>query len=136
MVGSAVHDEGDLGTTSSSNQTVADAKALLDGSSMSALAYQNMKQENPSTALGRSQSVLRMSQPLGDVEGRPANLREKNWKASDGITLEWRNLSYTIQRSRGKDKEQILKDLCGEARPGEVVAILGGSGAGSMYFSL
>ncbi|TPX34351.1 hypothetical protein SmJEL517_g02928 [Synchytrium microbalum] len=50
--------------------------------------------------------------------------------AEDSITLQWRNVGYALPKGRGKEPKRILKNLSGDARPGEVIAILGGSGAG------
>ncbi|TPX37595.1 hypothetical protein SmJEL517_g00656 [Synchytrium microbalum] len=46
----------------------------------------------------------------------------------DGIQLSWRNLNYVVDTDAGK--KQVLFDLNGQAKPGELLAILGGSGAG------
>ena len=43
-----------------------------------------------------------------------------------GVTLSWNNVCFGV-KSDGKDK-QILKNLTGEAKAGEIVAIMGGSG--------
>lgn len=42
------------------------------------------------------------------------------------ITLQWHNLSYQLK----KNNKQILKNVFGHAKPGEVTAIIGQSGAG------
>ncbi|TPX35823.1 hypothetical protein SeMB42_g07140 [Synchytrium endobioticum] len=125
-----IHDQWDVRTAPlpPSNQIVAE---FLDNGSLSAAAYQRMAQHDPNAPLGRSESSLTMSHPQAGNEDRyNAATKETKWEAEEAITLEWRNLTYTIQRSRRTAKERILKDLSGEARPGEVVALLGGSGAG------
>ena len=49
-----------------------------------------------------------------------------------GIELVWRDLTYEVADGR-KSKRTILNNLCGEARVGKILAVMGGSGAGSMH---
>ncbi|XP_042144664.1 ATP-binding cassette sub-family G member 1 [Ixodes scapularis] len=45
------------------------------------------------------------------------------------ISVSWKNLSYSVPTSKGK-KKNLLNDLSGNLRSGELTAILGPSGAG------
>lgn len=42
------------------------------------------------------------------------------------LRLQWNNLTYTLK----KNNKKILKNVFGEARPGEITALIGQSGAG------
>ena len=50
------------------------------------------------------------------------------------VTLEWKNIEFTINLSKAKKEEEskkcLLKNISGIAKPGELVAIMGSSGAG------
>lgn len=47
-----------------------------------------------------------------------------------GITLDWSDISLTV--SQGNDgTKTLLHSMAGSARPGEMLAIMGSSGAGS-----
>ena len=46
----------------------------------------------------------------------------------DRIQLSWENLSYTLKLKQ--DSRKILKEVSGYANPGEILAIMGSSGAG------
>ena len=47
------------------------------------------------------------------------------------ITLSWENLSYTIGgKSKGDAPKELLQQINGWINPGEVIAIMGASGAG------
>ncbi|TPX49030.1 hypothetical protein SeMB42_g02127 [Synchytrium endobioticum] len=46
-----------------------------------------------------------------------------------GVELTWRNLHYKVPLKRNAEKH-ILKGVSGDARSGELLAVLGGSGAG------
>ncbi|XP_011877516.1 PREDICTED: protein scarlet isoform X1 [Vollenhovia emeryi] len=49
----------------------------------------------------------------------------------EGATLSWRNLSvYAVDQSRRTVSKQLINSARGVVRPGELTAILGGSGAG------
>ena len=44
--------------------------------------------------------------------------------------LIWNNVEYSVNLGKKKGTKQILKGVSGRAKGGEVLAILGGSGAG------
>ena len=44
------------------------------------------------------------------------------------VTIEWENINFSVETGEGS--KQILKGLSGFAAPGELVAIMGPSGAG------
>lgn len=51
--------------------------------------------------------------------------------AEDGVTLSWRYLSvYAIKSGRSPICKQIINNVCGTSKPGDLTAILGASGAG------
>ena len=49
---------------------------------------------------------------------------------TEGITLSWNKLSYSVPMGKKAPLKQILKQVSGEVKPGEVVAIMGSSGSG------
>ncbi|CAL7940896.1 unnamed protein product [Xylocopa violacea] len=50
---------------------------------------------------------------------------------SDGVTLSWRDLSiYAIDRGRKNVHKQLVDNVRGVAKPGDLTAIIGASGAG------
>ncbi|TPX39746.1 hypothetical protein SeMB42_g06261 [Synchytrium endobioticum] len=53
---------------------------------------------------------------------------EKSLSDQKGLTLSWRNLSFVVDTDKGY--KQVLHNLNGQAKPGELLAIMGGSGAG------
>ena len=59
---------------------------------------------------------------------------QRNYSDREGVTLSWRKLNYVVDVD--KEKKQVLWDLNGQAKPGELLAILGGSGAGSRLGAL
>jgi len=44
------------------------------------------------------------------------------------VLVSWENINYSVETKKGEEK--ILKDLSGFANPGEILAIMGSSGAG------
>ena len=50
-------------------------------------------------------------------------------KPKQKLQLSWRSLSYEV-KARKKSTKQILSGVSGHASPGEVLAIMGSSGAG------
>lgn len=52
--------------------------------------------------------------------------------AADSYDLVWENINYTLRKKEKgkKEKRQILKSVFGEAKSGEITAIIGQSGAG------
>ena len=50
------------------------------------------------------------------------------------ITLTWENVNYSVEIKKGlfkkADSKQILHDLSGIVRPGQLLAIMGSTGAG------
>lgn len=83
----------------------------------------------PGRALGRCRSMSSINAALitstADVEAGSKQNHEVP------ITLTWRGVSAFVQKGAKKDGlEQILFDACGEARPGEILAVMGPSGAG------
>ncbi|KAJ3412648.1 hypothetical protein HDV05_000398 [Chytridiales sp. JEL 0842] len=48
----------------------------------------------------------------------------------EGLTLSWSGISFSVPMGKKLPDKEILKGMDGCAKPGEVVAILGGSGAG------
>jgi ABC-type multidrug transport system fused ATPase/permease subunit len=57
---------------------------------------------------------------------------ENDLKNKSPITLSWDNLSYVISgKSKGDSPKVLLDGVNGWVRPGEVVAIMGASGAGT-----
>lgn len=46
-----------------------------------------------------------------------------------GFTLEWSNLTYSI-KTVTKEERQLLKNVSGVANSGQILSILGSSGAG------
>lgn len=69
-----------------------------------------------------------------DEDAQPTNaleLRSDNY-ISDGCTLEAFDLSYWVRgRSINSAPKQLLRSVSMKAEPGEVLAIMGPSGAGS-----
>lgn len=61
--------------------------------------------------------LLLEEEPLTDIEGERVQ----------PLHLQWHNLNYSLKQGT---KKQILKNVFGEARPGEITAIIGQSGAG------
>jgi ABC-type glutathione transport system ATPase component len=68
---------------------------------------------------------------------------DMNWKESKkasfndskpGITLEWNNIHYTVSKKDPKtklvDQKILLHSMSGKALPGELLGIMGTSGAG------
>jgi ABC-type glutathione transport system ATPase component len=55
-------------------------------------------------------------------------------KKSEPVKIEWKDLSYTIEIKSKETSEfkTILHPLTGAAKPGEVLAIMGTSGAGKV----
>ncbi|CAG8435929.1 8604_t:CDS:2 [Ambispora gerdemannii] len=49
---------------------------------------------------------------------------------NNSVSLAWRNLSYTVMNSKTKQKTNIVQDVSGVVKPGEVMAIMGPSGSG------
>ncbi|KAJ3101117.1 ATP-binding cassette sub- G member 2 [Phlyctochytrium planicorne] len=49
---------------------------------------------------------------------------------SNGLTVAWKDVSYSIPGTKKKPAKVILQKMDGFAEPGEILAILGGSGAG------
>ncbi|XP_076166930.1 protein scarlet-like isoform X2 [Ptiloglossa arizonensis] len=59
------------------------------------------------------------------------NLRESETLYSRSVTLSWRDLSvYTMDRGRRSVCKQLIENVRGAAKPGDLTAIIGASGAG------
>ena len=56
-------------------------------------------------------------------------------KKSSQITLDWVNLSYKTDGEKGAEPKTLLHPMSGRAAPGEMVAIMGTSGAGKVRIS-
>ncbi|XP_031835367.2 protein scarlet isoform X1 [Nomia melanderi] len=57
--------------------------------------------------------------------------REKQTHCSIGVTLSWRDLSvYAMDRGRRNVSKQLVNNVRGAAKPGDLTAIIGASGAG------
>lgn len=74
-----------------------------------------MEHAKPNGSL--NDKLLIEEEPLSDIESRKVQ----------SLKLQWHNLNYSLKTGT---KKQILKDVYGEARPGEITAIIGQSGAG------
>ncbi|KXS21539.1 P-loop containing nucleoside triphosphate hydrolase protein [Gonapodya prolifera JEL478] len=59
--------------------------------------------------------------PLDPPLGRPTLSK---------ATLEWINVTYTLKAKSSKTNKEVLKGVSGQMRTGELLAVLGGSGAG------
>ena len=68
--------------------------------------------------------------------------KQKSLKRVEGVNLTWIGLSSSVQvKTKGsnpcsgnKEEKQILKNISGTAEPGQLVAIMGSSGAGKTTF--
>jgi ABC-type multidrug transport system fused ATPase/permease subunit len=52
-------------------------------------------------------------------------------KTTEPVTLTWENVSYTIRTGKEPQSKTLLKNVSGFVAPGNVVAIMGASGAGN-----
>ncbi|CAG8600887.1 9921_t:CDS:2 [Ambispora gerdemannii] len=55
---------------------------------------------------------------------------DEQCQVTNGVSLAWKNVSYTMTDSKTKQKTDIIHNLSGIVKPGEVMAIMGPSGAG------
>mmetsp|Transcript_72914 Transcript_72914/g.159352 ORF Transcript_72914/g.159352 Transcript_72914/m.159352 type:complete len:638 (-) Transcript_72914:485-2398(-) len=54
--------------------------------------------------------------------------------SSESETLSWEDLGFSVNIKQLKQRKQILKNITGELRPGELTCILGPSGSGKTSF--
>lgn len=68
------------------------------------------------------------------TEKRQTNTTSKSLRFQEGglkeATLVWKNLNKSVDLADGNEKKQILFDLSGSAKPGEMIALMGPSGSG------
>lgn len=98
---------------------------------LSVIGRDNNNNNNNGNGNGRSVDI-------DEINGQTTRILKKLCK--NPVNLEWRDLNYVIKTSggplirlkRGTTAKQkfLLSGMSGQARPGEVVAIMGGSGAG------
>jgi ABC-type glutathione transport system ATPase component len=55
----------------------------------------------------------------------------------EGAYMSWENLSYAVDVKKGRKVEQLtlLEGITGYVRPGMLMALMGPSGAGKVFFS-
>eukprot|EP01137_Pigoraptor_chileana_P033009 Opistho-2@23286 len=90
-----------------------------------------------------SSSSVETANNAASFNGRPSRLsvfaKSDDRKASNNvpIALTWDHVKYTVvTKKRGKvvNEKVILQDVTGSAKPGEMIAIMGTSGAGKTSF--
>lgn len=53
---------------------------------------------------------------------------------SEGVSLAWRNVCYSITDPKTNSRRNIIENVSGYVKPGEIMAIMGPSGAGKSSF--
>lgn len=71
----------------------------------------------------------------GDVEmGKPPVQGSRSLRFSEAglseATIVWKNLDKFVEMDNGKSKKQILFNVSGVAKPGDLIALMGPSGSG------
>ncbi|KAJ3220188.1 hypothetical protein HDU67_005514 [Dinochytrium kinnereticum] len=79
--------------------------------------------------------------PGGDIKKAPqpeTNSTMRSASIPSGMTVNWTNVGYSVptpESKKGKGPEKvILNNMTGAAEPGQIIAIMGGSGAGKSTF--
>ncbi|KAI8619314.1 hypothetical protein BC830DRAFT_1165437 [Chytriomyces sp. MP71] len=54
-------------------------------------------------------------------------------KSSAGLTLAFKDLSYSIVDGKTKESKFLIEGISGCVQPGEILAVMGPSGAGKMF---
>lgn len=62
------------------------------------------------------------------ISGSKANYTSINQSGKRQITLQWSNIEYTVQDPESGSSKTLLQPMSGEARPGELLGIMGTSG--------
>jgi ABC-type glutathione transport system ATPase component len=65
-----------------------------------------------------------------DTKDEPYSDTATRLLPEEGLALSWSDIKYSVPVGKKQPEKQLLKGMDGIARPGEVLAIMGGSGAG------
>lgn len=66
--------------------------------------------------------------PINQINGQAVRILNKLRR--EPVTLEWKNVNFTIKAGQEGKTRKLLNEISGIARPGELLAIMGSSGAG------